>query len=372
MKPNISLLQRILVSVTNDLVFDQRTQRVCATLSEMGHEIVLIGRRDSKSLPIDRPYHTHRLRLVFNKGFLFYAEFNIRLFLKLLFAKKDILFANDVDTILPNYLVSRIFSKKLIFDSHELFSEIPELVERPKVRAVWKWIENRTIPKLKNCITVSESIAEYYKDAYQTIFTVIRNFPEREPSNSTEYHIPELTDKYVIIYQGSLNVGRGLELMIETMNLLDQTVFLIVGDGDISGRLHALVKELKIEDKVLFLGRKRPSDLKRITPLADVGISLEEDIGLNYRYALPNKLFDYIQAEIPLVVSDLPEMKRVVLDHDLGLVFEERTPENLANTISSILQNGKDHWKNQLKRASEEFVWEQESNQLKNLMNDLK
>ena len=134
-------MKRILISVTNDLTTDQRVEKACEVLSEIGYDVLLVGRKLKKSLPIQRNYKTIRFRLLFNVGFLFYAEFNIRLFIFLLFTKKDLLFSNDVDTLLPNYIISKLQNKKLVFDSHELFSEIPELVHKKRVKNVWLFLE---------------------------------------------------------------------------------------------------------------------------------------------------------------------------------------------------------------------------------------
>ena len=163
-------MKRILISVTNDLATDQRVHKVCETLQEFGFDILLIGRKLPNSLPVNRNYKTTRMNLIFNKGFLFYTEYNLRLFLKLLFTKKDILLANDLDTLLPNFLISRIQNTKLVYDSHELFTEVPELINRPKVQSVWLRIEKTILPKLKNCYTVCQSIADYYNTKYDTSF----------------------------------------------------------------------------------------------------------------------------------------------------------------------------------------------------------
>ncbi len=109
---NNHLLKRIIVSVSNDLATDQRIEKICATLQELNYDILLVGRKLKNSLPLYRNYKTKRIHLFFNKGFLFYAEYNIRLFFLLLFSKKEILLANDLDTLLPNFLVSIIQKKK--------------------------------------------------------------------------------------------------------------------------------------------------------------------------------------------------------------------------------------------------------------------
>ena len=336
----------------------------------MGYDIYVIGRELPQSIPLKRVYKTNRMKLFFNKGFLFYAEYNIRLFCKLLFLKKDILLANDVDTLLPNYLISRLFRKKLIFDSHELFSEIPELVNRPTIKRIWQMIEKSIIPNIKNGITVSESIVNYYKQKYNSQFEVIRNVPFRTSVEQGEFPF-DRGNKKIILYQGSVNVGRGLELMIDAMPLIENVLFVIVGEGDITQQLKQKVEENKLSDKVIFLGRIAPESLQMITLLADVGISLEEGLGLNYRYALPNKLFDYIQAQIPVIVSNLPEMITIVKKYDVGIVLQERTTSYLAQQVTKILLEGKEPWKDQLKNASEELNWQKESEKLIDFFNNL-
>ena len=168
-------MKRIIVSVTNDLVNDQRIFKVCNTLKELDYDILLIGRKLSNSLPISRDYKTYRMRLLFNTSFLFYVEYSIRLFFKILFSKKDILLSNDLDTLLPNYLISHLQKKKLVYDSHELFTEIPELIHRPRVQNVWLKIEQLIFPRLKNVYTVNKKIADIYSKKYNVDVNVIRN-----------------------------------------------------------------------------------------------------------------------------------------------------------------------------------------------------
>ena len=113
--------QKIIVSVSNDLVSDQRVHKVCSTLIEMGFKILLLGRKFQTSEELQRPYETHRFSLLFNRGPLFYAEFNIRLFCFLI--HKNVFCYNDLDTLLPNFLISKLKGNDLIYDSHELFQK---------------------------------------------------------------------------------------------------------------------------------------------------------------------------------------------------------------------------------------------------------
>lgn len=353
-------MKKILVSVTNDLTTDQRVDKVCCTLQKKGFHILLIGRKLKNSKPLNRSYRTKRMRLLFNKGFLFYAEYNFRLFFMLLFSKKEVLLSNDLDTLLPNFLVSVLQRKKLVYDSHELFPEIPELVHKPLIKKCWSLLEAWILPKLKKTYTVCESIAVFYNEKYNTNFKTILNLPTKKEVELGRFSF-DSKGKKIIVYQGAINIGRGLELMIDTMQFLDDAIFVIVGHGDIFDDLIAHVKNKNLNNKIHFLGKIAPKKLHKLTPLANLGISFEEDLGLNYRFALPNKIFDYIQAEIPILVSNLPEMKQIVLQHHVGEVIQNRNPEFLAKQIEALLEK---NFLNELKKAKKEFIWENQEEKL--------
>lgn len=357
---NFYFLKKIIVSVSNDLTTDQRVAKVCNTLVNAGYKIVLIGRKLSESKDLNRKYTTKRIKLLFNSGFMFYAEFNIRLFFVLLFFKKDMLLSNDLDTLLPNYLVSKFQNKRIVYDSHELFSEIPELVHRPFIKKCWTSLESWMLPKLKNTYTVCNSIANYYNNKYESNFKTILNLPTQKELIKGSFPF-SVEGKKIILYQGAINIGRGLEFMIETMQFLQNHILVIIGTGDIFNQLKKQVTHKNLQNKVFFLGRIEPDELHKITPLADVGISIEEDLGLNYKFALPNKIFDYIQAEIPILVSDLPEMKHVVLKYNVGEIVQERTPEKLANQIMVLTQKD---FSAALKKAKTTLIWENQEEKL--------
>lgn len=364
-------MKRIIVSVTNDLVTDQRVHKTCTTLFNNGFDILLIGRKLKNSQPITRNYSTHRIKLLFNKGFLFYAEYSLRLLFLLLFSKKDILHSNDLDTLLPNYLVSIISNKKLVYDSHELFTEVPELINRPFQQNFWLKIEQFIFPKLKNCYTVCDSICDYYTSKYDCNFKVIRNLPLKlEKIKSIKFSF-DTKNKNIILYQGTLNTGRGLELIIKTMLYLENSILVIIGTGDIEEFLKQKVISLNLGHAIKFIPKQAPEELKKLTSLANLGISIEEDLGLNYRYALPNKLFDYIHAQIPVLVSNLDEMRLIIEKYNVGEIISDRNPEKLAKQIENILQKGKEYYTKQLEIASKELNWENESKKLIEIYNNI-
>ena len=357
---------RIILCVTNDIATDQRVSRIATSLLKLPSEVLIVGTCFSGSMPLSgHRYQTRRIRMFFKKGPLFYAEFNIRLFLYLLFARTDLLVANDLDTLSAVFLASVIRRKTLVYDSHEYFTELPELVDRPSVKKIWENIESMILPRVKYAYTVSSSIAEAYNRKYQIPVSVIRNLPLRVKVVSERVALRKQGEK-LIIYQGVLNMGRGLELSIRAMQFIENTRLIIAGSGYFEKELRRLARMLKLHEKVHFIGRIRPKDLVQYTIQADLGISLEENKGLNYYFALPNKLFDYIQAEIPVLVSDLPEMAFIVNHYEVGRVIHTGTAEELAGVFMQMLTDTKERekWKSNLRKASEELCWENEETKL--------
>ena len=366
-------MKRVYISVINDLVTDQRIHRVAEMLLDHGLEVTCVGRRLRHSPGLEGAGFNHRrFRMLFRRGPLFYACFNIRLFIYLFLAPRPaLIISNDLDTLPASRLASRVRKVKLIYDSHELFTQVPELIERRLIQGIWKWIESRNVPKLDHAVTVSYSIAQIYRRLYRTKFSVVRNVPKKRDPSPDPRVKKDYEGRMIIIYQGALNVGRGLELMIETMQFLEKTVLLLVGTGDIEERLKAIVKQKKLGEKIEFRGRVVPDQLFPLTCSADLGISLEEDRGLNYRYALPNKLFDYIQARIPVLCSDLPEISRIVRTYGVGVVTGEREPEKLAGIIRYIFREKKEGaWRDGLERAANDLCWEKESGQYLSILKD--
>ena len=352
---------RIIVSVTNDLVSDQRVHKVCLTLQEIGLDVLLVGRRLKGSEEVQRSYQTYRMKLLFNSGPLFYAAFNFRLFWFLLFKNHTLLLSNDLDTLLPNFIVSKLKRSVLIYDSHELFPEAPELQNRPFVKSIWENLERFLLPKLQNAYTVCRSIADHYQKQYGLKMEVVRNLPFRKIK--TEQDKKQKT----LIYQGTINPGRGLELAIESLVYLNDYNLLIVGDGQGLGELKELVEVKGVEKQVEFVGRVPYEELEKYTGQATVGLLLEEPLGKSFEYALPNKLFDYIHAGLPFIASNLIEVKRIVEAYGVGEIVQERTPQSLAKQIRNMFVVNSEKYQ----KAQEKLCWEKEQKVLRNLIDPL-
>jgi len=358
-------------SVINCICHDQRVQKIAKVVSDLGCDVTIIGRRKGNCCKENRiPFRTFRFRMLFHKGFLFYKFFNIRLFFYLLFHNYDLFVSNDLDTLLPNYLVARLKKKPVVYDSHEYFTGVPELEGRKFVKSIWKTIENMIFPHLKYVMTVSDSIALLYEKEYGIRPLTVRNCSR----SSTE--IKEISrektgmkhgDLLLILQGGGINIDRGGEELIEAMKITEGAGLLIAGSGDILPRLRKKVLDLDLSDRVKFLGMMPWDELMRYTKSADAGFSLDKDTNLNYIFSLPNKLFDYISAGIPVIAGDLQEVAGIISKYDCGLIIPEITPEAISEAISHLKKNP--DLLNKLKRnavkASVDLSWEKESEKVK-------
>lgn len=359
--------KKVIISVVSDLVTDQRVNRAALTLHKQGMEVILIGRRLRKSLPLEeRLYKIKRFKLWFEKGPLFYACYNIRLFLYLLFNNADIYLANDLDTLLANYLASRLKKIKLVYDSHEYFTEVPELVNRPFIRFIWLKIEQWIFPRLSDVMTVNDSIAGFYTAKYNVPVTTVRNLPfaaniSLPIVNRAEWGIPE-KDKIFLFQGAGINIDRGAEESIDAISLVTGAVLVFIGGGDVIQKLKDKVISKGLIKKVFFIPKQPLRELIRFTRMADIGLTLDKDHNLNYKYSLPNKLFDYIQAQLPVLASDLPEVKKVIEKYDIGLITSSFDPKKISEKMIEIIsdENRLVRWKKNLNLAASELCWEKE------------
>jgi glycosyltransferase involved in cell wall biosynthesis len=337
-------IPRAIVSVTNDLYTDNRVNKVCLFLMQQGYEVLLIGRQKKDSLQLsERPYKTKRIVLLFEKGALFYAAFNIRLFLFLLFKRCDLLVSNDLDTLVANYTACKFKpGTRLVYDSHEYFTEVPELINRPRIKKIWEGIEGWIFPKLKTVYTVNDSIAKLYREKYKKEIFVVRNVSPKWNDSATlrkiELGIAE--NQFVVILQGAgINIDRGAEEAVEAMRTLPNVVLLIVGDGDVVPELKKYVETNHLVERVKFIGKKPYSEMMQYTALADVGLTLDKPSNLNYRFSLPNKVFDYLHATTPVICTDLPEVAGLIRKYDAGIVLSELTTDKLITDIQFLQNN---------------------------------
>lgn len=351
-KPNMTLY----FTVTTDLTYDQRMIRICTSLAGYGYNVVLVGRELKSSLPLTtQRFQQKRIRCFFEKGKSFYAEYNIRLFFFLLFQKMDTICAIDLDTILPCYYISVIKKIHRVYDAHELFCEMKEIVTRPAIYRLWKKIERYTVPKFPLGYTVNSPIADEFRKMYGVNYKVIRNI-------ALLREIPGVpkTEKF-ILYQGAVNEGRSFETLIPAMVSVNATL-LICGDGNFMEQARKLVAEHDLQNRVIFKGKVAPDALRLITLQAYIGITLFEDKGLSNYYSLANRFFDYIHAGVPQLCVDYPVYNELNENLPVGILVKDLSPENLSLQLNNLLHNEVLYNSLQVNcmQARQKYNWQQE------------
>lgn len=326
-------MKKICLTVTTDLTYDQRMIRICTSLAEAGYDVLLIGRNKKTSLPLSgQSYRQKRLYTFFEKGKFFYIEYNTRLFFYLLIHKTDLFCAIDLDTILPNWLISALKNKPRVYDAHELFCEMKEVVTRPVIYRIWKKIEKICVPKFKCGYTVNQPIADEFRSMYDVDYGVIRNVPFLKPFDNT------ITKENFIIYQGSVNEGRSFETLIPAMQWVDMPL-VICGDGNFMAQLKILIEKYGVAGKVVLKGLVTPSELRLLTQKARIGITLFENNGRSNYLSLANRFFDYIHAGTPQLCVDYPAYSEINNLMQIAVVTKDLSPENIAQQLNSLISN---------------------------------
>jgi glycosyltransferase involved in cell wall biosynthesis len=365
--------KKIIVSVISDLVTDQRVQKECNTLAGMGYEVVLVGRKSSSLLlSAAFPYKVVRLNCFFRRGPLMYLAFNTRLFFFILFKGAHILWANDLDSLLPNFIISRLKRQQLIYDSHEYFTES---VYKPTSRKIWALLERILFPRLKHVLTVNDSIKQIYEKKYKVPVTVIRNVPLKQEVLYT-VKMPVLPGKKVLVMQGiGLNENRGAEEAVMAMQFLPDIFNLFfIGKGTILARLMQMVQDLQLSGKVTFIDTLPYQEMMAYTRQCFLGLIFEKiDVSGEHLLALPNKFFDYLHAGIPVLSSKAIEIQLLIERYQVGDYIDSFDPGEIAKKILGISKNEQQYlsWKKNTVIASEELNWQNEERKLVHFMQQL-
>lgn len=329
---------KIVCTVTNDLTYDQRMQRICRTLTSAGHEVTLLGRVRAHSISLNNePFRQVRLRCPASKGPLFYLLFNLQLAWWLLWASYDAVCSVDFDTLPAGWLITLLRRKKRVFDAHEYFTEVPEVTHRPVVKAIWHIVGRVCLRSYRHAYTVGPSLAKMLTQTYGPPFVVVRNVPFLTPLPPQK----TTTDaSKVLLYQGALNEGRGIETALESLKYLPDSFHLwLVGEGDLSALLRQQAHKMGLEARVRFWGYVRPTDLHALTEQAWLGLNLLENKGLSYYYSLANKFFDYVQATVPVLTMDFPEYRALCEEYAVAQLLPNLSSIQLAETINYLAEN---------------------------------
>lgn len=326
-------MKKIVFAVFNDLSTDQRMIRICSSLAAAGYQVTLAGKKNSGDPdPGQRSFAQRRLFCFFRKGKPAYFEFNVRLFFFLLLHRHDAVCAIDLDTILPCYFSSVLKRTKRVYDAHELFCEMKEIVTRPAIYRAWKKVERFAVPRFRSGYTVNDLIGDEFYKQYGVQYEVIRNLPVLKP-----LEIPEKTVRY-IIYQGAVNEGRCFETLIPAMHQVDAQL-VICGEGNFLQQAINLVKKEDLDHKITFIGKLLPEKLELVTLKAWAGVTLFDKTGLSNYYSLANRFFDYCHAGIPQVCVNFPVYKEINNQYPIAVCIDDQRAETIASALNQLLND---------------------------------
>jgi glycosyltransferase involved in cell wall biosynthesis len=360
--------KKLIFTVTNELNYDQRMQRICGSLADNGYDVCLIGWYLKGAKKLDEKNFTQkRLPLFFQKGKLRYVETNIKLFFFLLFQNFDLVGAIDLDTVLPCLLASKIRRKKIIYDAHEYFTELEEIVRRPIIKKIWTWIEKFSLPQIQHGYTISASYAQLFKEKYGVNYEVVSNIAVLKNDGKIE----NKSEKF-ILYQGAVGEGRALFQLVDAMENVNAKL-MIYGHGNVFEKLKFHISQKSFQNKIELKGFVKPEELKKITPLATVGITLFETNGLSNYYSLANRFFDYMHACIPQLCNAYPEYIKINNEFQITELIEKPDVLSIQNALNKIINDEKkcEEMIENCKQARLKYNWQNEEKQLLNFYNKI-
>ncbi|MBN2423850.1 MAG: glycosyltransferase family 4 protein [Calditrichaceae bacterium] len=362
-------MKKIIVLTISDLIYEANLHRKLMSLTKSGCNVRLLAAyHPNLNIEIWQGIDLTRIRLIKKTTIIKFVHFLLFSFLWVIFRKADLYISYDTLPLLPVKIASALHRKPFIYDSVELLAGLNQLEEKPIRKKIWMCYEKRGIKGVNRLITVCQSDASHIKTLYKDLPepVVVRNTPEFKRIKAghqvvrNKFRIP--ADHWIGIYQGMLFEGRGLRNLIRAIPGRDKFTLIIVGQGPLMPELKNMAKELKIEDRVIYTGLVPFYELHDYTASADIGFTIISGKGLSYYHALPNKLFEYIQAGIPVIGSDYPEIKKIIEEDDIGYTVNPESVEEISQAIKKMLdEENYKKFKNRILKISEKYTWQQES-----------
>lgn len=364
-------MKEVVSIVINNFKNDSRVLKENISLQKEGYKVKVVALHeeglkefdDIQNIPVhriklkSRNWSKHKIVQIVK-----YLEFLYRTIK--IYKKSDILHCNDLDALPVGVIVKKFFNKnvKIVYDAHEYeINDTPNQSE--KIIKIKYFLEKILIKHVDKTITVSNAISDEYVKLYSIEKpALVLNTPpykniEKKDIFRKSFKIEK--DKRIFLYQGSLSKGRGIENLLETFKTMENKNAVIVFMG--YGILESVIRKASEEHlNIYFHNAVSPDILLDYTSSADFGISTIEDSCLSYRYCLPNKMFEYLMAEVPVIVSNLPEMKRVVNLNKVGMVVKENNTKELINTIHDIIKIDKNSFQENIKSFKTKYNWEEQ------------
>lgn len=387
--------KRICMLLANPVTNDPRVRREAASLAKSGYAVMVIGAQADGyvweeeldgyqviRVPTLRRLYRRRVGVKHGRspstagrstGFLTKLLADVHHIISVIYLNSvltrvalrqnaDVYHSHDLDTLLAGYLVKRWAGKKLIYDFHELFTEqFKKGIRTGLWRLFYSAMERFLIKQADQLVTVCDSLASWVSQRYGVKKGVtVRNVPVYQKICRCQV---KTGDDRVILYHGAYFRNRGLEQLIESAEYLENARIVLRGYGDHEEHLRALAKSKGLEGKVCFAPPVPMTELVRVASEADIGVAPFLPVCLNTQFCLPNKLFEYMMAGLAIVGTDLPEMRRIILGHNLGVVFNHpENPRNIAKAINELLKNDArlEEMKQNALQAARVLNWESE------------
>ena len=329
--------------VFNDLNYDFRVFREASTLASRGHRITVVALESSK--PLCEEWNDFEVitipRAAVGSLRIAYPQFWWRAAKILRKIRADVYHAHDLDALPPASKAAKHYNVPLVYDSHELWTHQSSLVSRPWIRRFWEHLETRLIKQAAHVISVSEPIAKNLVGRYQLDrVTVLRNLPPyREPvSGNCIRDMLTLPPKAtILLYQGGFLTDNGLAEQIHAMASVENAHLVLLGGGPTKNDLQREVQLAHVEDRVHFLSRVPFSELHTYTCSADIGMCLIKPTGRSFYWSLPNKLFEYLMAGLPVLASDAPQIAELVQTAGVGECVDVRNVSRISECINHLV-----------------------------------
>ena len=360
---------RILIGILSELSHEGRQERMVASLEMAGHEVA-ITRMNNGEGEASAFWQGRRLIELENRREgrrkLYFLKF-MRWFRRLIQTERpDLVLAIDPPALAPALKATGNF--RLVYDAREHWAELPTVRDRPLVRHYWEGVENRGLLRADAAFTVCGSIAaELAKRSGRAGIGLVRNVPAYSWEDDRSRHAGALRERFqlpadsrVIVYAGGFWPGYDFRPLMKAIEAMPEEVHLLMlGDGP--GRQdHLAFRDTSTAMRRLHLpGKVASHELDTLLKGADAGTILTPDLGLSYRFLLPNKLFEYIQAGLPVLASPLPELSAVIAGRQLGRLVDPADSTAIARELAALLDTP-EMWQQRLGQAARELCWEKE------------
>ncbi|GIV59411.1 glycosyltransferase family 4 protein [Rhodocaloribacter litoris] len=355
----------LLFALTGDVRRNSRALKQLRLLAGLGAvvEVLCLGPED-ETTRLDEGILLHTFRPPPGSGPRFFRHVHRRLRAAALARPAKIYHASDLYVLPALAVAARRHGGRLVYDARECYPHVAATAGRPWVRAFWHLVEGHYVRRADAVFTVSPGIAAHMARTYGIPAPdVLYNAPVTRPvcpAGQLRRLAGLPPSMPLLLHQGQLRPDRGCDRLLDALPDVPGIALVFLGDGPHRPALQAHTERLGLSDRVRFLDPVPPDALLPLTADADVGVTLLEDTCLNHRLALPNKLFEYLMAGLPVLASDLPEIRRVVVPHDVGCVVDPTDRPALVATLRRMTADAdtRARWAANTRRVFETFSWE--------------